>query len=110
MTHPSKAHVAAIAFAASIASLCALPQATWAKSVATRPAQARTMVVRSGDGGWWQIARAHGTTVPHLLAANHATLATHVKVGDHLRLPAEPRSDAKANRPAAAHRVVAPRH
>jgi hypothetical protein len=56
-------------------------------------------VVRAGDGGWWQIARAHSVTMQQMLAANHATLATPVRAGQTIHLPQgshEPAAHAKA--------------
>jgi LysM repeat protein len=96
MRHPTAAG-AAIAAGIVVAALCTTVTmgTAWAKTGATRAAPARSVVVKSGDG-WWQIAHAHGTTVPKLLAANHATNATPLKVGEHLRLPA----DAKTPKPA----------
>jgi LysM repeat protein len=55
---------------------------------------ARSYVVKPGDG-WWQIAHDHGTTVPHLLAANHATASTPVNAGAHVKLPADARVTTK---------------
>jgi len=64
-------------------------------ATATRAAPARSYLVKPGDG-WWQIAHDHGTTVPHLLAANHATAATPLNPGAHVKLPADARVTAKA--------------
>jgi LysM repeat protein len=73
---------------------------------------ARTYVVRAGDGGWLQIAKAHGVTMPHLLAANHATPATRVVAGEKIALPPAPKSKAKsAVRPPTKHApALAPSH
>ncbi len=58
---------------------------------APRKATAHTYVVRTGDGGWWRVAQAHGVTVSQLLAANHATTATPIRVGQTVTLPAQAR-------------------
>jgi LysM repeat protein len=101
------AHLAAIA--AVIAATACLTEATaWSKTAPAKTAPARSYVVRSGDGGWFQIAKSHGTTMQHLLAANHASAGTPVKTGQRIQLPADARDDrtkvAKAHAaPAAGH-------
>jgi len=85
------AHI--IAIAAVISAIGLATQTAWAKDAPAKAAPARSYVVRTGDGGWFQLARAHGTTMQHLLAANHATASTPVKTGQHIRLPADARAD-----------------
>jgi hypothetical protein len=91
MERPRVAHIVAIAAAVAVSALAT--GTAWAKDAPTRAAPARSCVVRAGDGGWFQLARAHGTTMQHLLAANHATAATPVKTGQRIHLPADARDD-----------------
>jgi hypothetical protein len=102
MKHPTTA-ARAIALGVAVAAVCTTLTigAAWAKGAVAKAAPPHTMVVRSGDGGWWQIAHTHGTTLPRLLAANHATAATPVKVGDRIRLPADTKGAKSARTPAA---------
>ena len=58
-----------------------------AKTLPTSRAPSRSYVVKQGDGGWFKVAQAHGTTMPKLLAANHASAGTPLKVGQHIALP-----------------------
>jgi len=71
------------------------PTATAAPTSAPKSA-AHTYVVRAGDGGWSQIAKAHGVTMKQLLVANHATTTTPVRAGQTIRLPATAVKDHKA--------------
>jgi LysM repeat protein len=94
-------HLAHIAAVVAVAGACIglAEETAWSKTVtktamAPKTATARTYVVRSGDS-WWQIAHAHGTTVPHLLAANHATASTPVNTGAKIKLPADAKADPK---------------
>jgi LysM repeat protein len=94
-------HFAHIAAAVALVGACVglAEETAWSKTVtktATAPktATAHTYVVRPGDS-WWQIAHAHGTTVPHLLAANHATASTPVNAGAKIKLPADAKADPK---------------
>jgi LysM repeat protein len=102
MERRSIAHIAA---AVAVVAACAgLAEGTaWSRSAAPGAAKAaptaHTYVARAGDG-WYQIAHAHGTTLPHLLAANHATAATPVNVGQKIKLPADAKADSKAAHPA----------
>jgi LysM repeat protein len=101
MERRSIAHIAAAV--AVIAACAGLTEGTAWSRTAPAPATAkappaRTYVAHPGDS-WWQIAHAHGTTVPHLLAANHATTASPVNVGQRIKLPADARVDPKAAHP-----------
>jgi LysM repeat protein len=94
-------HLAHIAAAVALAGACIglAEEPAWSKTptktaMAPKTAPARTYVVRTGDN-WWQIAHSHGTTLPHLLAANHATMATPVNVGAKIKLPADAKADPK---------------
>jgi len=85
------AHILAIA---TVVAACACATGTaWAKAGPTKAAPARSYVVRPGDGGWFQLARTHGTSMQHLLAANHATATTPVKTGQRIHLPTDARDD-----------------
>jgi LysM repeat protein len=73
------------------------PRASATAAPAPTPkSTARTYMVRSGDGGWSQIAKSHGVTMKQLLAANHATTATPVRAGQTIHLPASAAKDHKA--------------
>jgi len=76
-----------------------------AKDAPASAAPTHAYVVRAGDGGWFQLARAHGTTMQHLLAANHATATTPVKTGQRIHLPADAHDDHA--HPVATHPTVA---
>ena len=100
------AHIVAIA---AVVTACGfVTETAWAKTAPTKAAPARSYVVRTGDGGWFQLARAHGTTMQHMLAANHATASTPVKTGQHIHLPADARDDHAHAAPAA--HAVQPKH
>ncbi|MGD0524434.1 MAG: LysM domain-containing protein [Polyangiaceae bacterium] len=71
-----------------VAGTASAAQTPPAKTAPAKSAAAHSYVVKSGDGGWSQLAKAHGTTMPRLLAANHATAATPVKAGQRIQLPA----------------------
>jgi LysM repeat protein len=72
---------ASVTVAAAVWSSTALP-------ATHKPAAPTTSyVVHAGDGGWWAIAKAHGVTLPQLLAANHAKTTTPVRVGETITLP-----------------------
>jgi LysM repeat protein len=105
MERRSIAHIATVA--AVIAACVGLAEGSASArtaSLAAAPAKAppaRAYVVKTGDGGWFQIAQAHHTTLQHLLAANKATAATPVDAGQKIKLPADARVDTKASaRPA----------
>jgi len=89
MKRPRLAHIVAIA--AVVTSCAFVTQNAWAKEAPTKAAPTRSCVVHAGDG-WSQLAKAHGTTMQHLLAANHAT-TTPVKAGQRIHLPADARDD-----------------
>lgn len=72
-----------------------------AKTAASQ-APAKSYVVKQGDGGWFQVARAHRTTMQKLMAANHANAGTPIKAGQRIKLPA----DAKAPKSAKAARTA----
>ncbi|HEY5242807.1 MAG TPA: LysM peptidoglycan-binding domain-containing protein [Polyangiaceae bacterium] len=92
MERPRVAHIVAIA--AVVAASAFVAETASAKAAPTaKSAPARSCVVRAGDGGWFQLAKAHGTSMQHLLAVNHATAATPLKTGQHIRLPADARDD-----------------
>jgi LysM repeat protein len=99
----NRSHLAHIVAAVVLAGASAgLTEGTaWSKTptkTAMAPkASVHTYVVRAGDS-WWQIAHAHGTTLQHLLAANHATTSTPVNAGAHVTLPADAKPDTKASR------------
>ena len=115
MERRSIAHIAAGAVV--IAACACLSEGTaWSRAARPPPAPAapvarqvpaHTYTVHAGEG-WWQIAHAHGTTLPHLLAANHATTVTPVNAGQKIKLPADARVDPKVAHAAAA--PAAPRH
>jgi LysM repeat protein len=87
MNRPGVAHIVAIA---AVVTACAfVTESAWAKAAPTKAAPGRSYVVRAGDGGWFQLARAHGTSMQHLLAANHATTTTSLKTGQRIHLPAD---------------------
>ncbi|HEY3815993.1 MAG TPA: LysM peptidoglycan-binding domain-containing protein [Polyangiaceae bacterium] len=94
MQRPGVTHIVTIA---AVVTACAfvsgVASAKTAPATNTKAAPARSYVVRAGDGGWFQLAKARGTTMPKLLAANHATAATPLKTGQHIRLPADARQD-----------------
>jgi LysM repeat protein len=92
MERPRLAHIVAIA-AVVVASAFVAETASAKAAPTAKTAPARSCVVRAGDGGWSQLAKAHGTSMQHLLAANHATAATPLKAGQHIRLPADARDD-----------------
>jgi hypothetical protein len=73
-------------------------KAATASSAATaaKKAPARSYVVKNGDGGWFQLAHAHHTTMAHLLAANHASAGTPVKAGQAIKLPGDAKDPPKA--------------
>lgn len=76
--------------------------AIWAGTAWSAPRKPTThaYIVRTGDGGWWKVARAHGVTLQQLLAANHATAATPLKVGQTVQMPATAHEAGKAAKPA----------
>ena len=84
------AHIVAIS--SIVGALACVTGSAWAKTAPTKAAPARSYVVRSGDGGWFQLAKSHRTTMQHLLAANHATAASPVKTGQRIQLPADARA------------------
>lgn len=90
------AHIAVL-----VAALCTcgllLEGTAWSKTAPAKAPLARSCVVKSGDGGWFQVAHAHGTTMQHLLAANHASAGTPVKAGQRIQLPADAK-DAKPSK------------
>lgn len=100
------AHIIAIAavVAASVlvAGAASAAQTAPAKTSPAKSAPAHSYVVKSGDGGWSQLAKAHATTMPRLLAANHATVGTPVKAGQRIQLPAATRSPTAHPTPTAA--------
>jgi LysM repeat protein len=108
---PHIASLVAVVAAFSLAEGTALaksatpPTAAPAHAATVKAAPARTYLAKPGDG-WWQIAHDHGTTVPHLLAANHATAATPVNAGAHIKLPADAKVTAKPAK--ATHAKVTP--
>jgi LysM repeat protein len=61
----------------------------WAKAATTSHTPSRSYVVKHGDSGWFQVAKAHGTTMPKLLAANHANAGTPLHAGQRINLPAD---------------------
>jgi LysM repeat protein len=99
MERRSIAHIATVvAVIAACAGLAEGTASARTASPAAAPAKAppaHTYVVKAGDG-WFQIAQAHHTTLPHLLAANKATAATPVNAGQKIKLPADARVDTKA--------------
>ena len=95
MTSAGVLRIGGVAVALTAGALFIAPPA-WARAVSASHAPARSYVVKHGDGGWSQVATAHHTTMPKLLAANHANAATPLRVGQHINLPA----DAKAAHPA----------
>lgn len=100
------AHIVAIS--SIVGALACVTGTAWAKTAPTKAAPARSYVVRSGDGGWSQLAKAHHTTMRHLLAANHATAATPLKAGQRIQLPADARAE-HGRAPATAHLTPAKR-
>jgi LysM repeat protein len=97
--------IAHIATAVAVIAACAgIAEGTaWSRNASApgpaKTAPARSCVVHAGEG-WWQIAQEHGTTLPHLLAANHATAATPVNAGQKIKLPADAHADTKVAHPA----------
>ncbi|HEY8090865.1 MAG TPA: LysM domain-containing protein [Polyangiaceae bacterium] len=61
----------------------------WARAVSASHAPAKSYVVKQGDSGWFQVAKAHGTTMPRLLAANHANAGTPLHAGQRINLPVD---------------------
>ena len=100
---PRRTHIVAIT--AVLAACVFVTGTASAKDAPTKSAPVRSYVVRTGDGGWFQLARAHGTTMQHLLAANHATATTPVKTGQRIHLPADAHDDHA--HPVATHPTVA---
>ncbi len=83
------AHIIAVtAVSMLVAGTAFAAQTPSAKTAPAKAAPARSYTVKSGDGGWSQLAKAHGTSMPRLLAANHATAGTPVKAGQRIQLPA----------------------
>jgi|SRR5271170_125330 len=106
MDRPRIAHI--VALATVVTAFAFASETASAKTAPTKAAPARSYVVRGGDGGWFQLAKTHGTTMQHLLAANHATAATPLRTGQHIHLPVDAR-DEHAH-PATAHAAAPPKH
>ena len=104
MERPRLAHIVVVAMVVT-AGMCLTENAS-AKAAAAKAAAARSYVVRPGDGGWFQLARAHGTSMQQLLAANHATAATPLKTGQRIHLPTDARDE--HGRAAIAHPTLHP--
>jgi LysM repeat protein len=79
---------AVVAASMLVAGTASAAQTPPAKTAPAKTAPARSYTVKSGDGGWSQLAKAHGTTMPRLLATNHASAGTPVKAGQRIQLPA----------------------
>jgi LysM repeat protein len=92
MKRPGIAHI--VVLAAVVTACTFVTESASAKAApTTKAAPSRSYVVRSGDSGWFQVAKTHGTTMQHLLAANHATAATPLKTGQHIQLPSDAKND-----------------
>jgi LysM repeat protein len=97
------AHIAVVIAAVALCGALTEGTASAAGAPATAPAKApakaspaKSYVVKAGDGGWFQLAQSHHTTLPKLLAANHANASTPVNAGQRIQLPADARTPAKA--------------
>ncbi len=101
MNRSHLAHIVAVVVLAG-AGAGLVEETAWSKTptktaMAPKAAPARSYVVKSGDS-WSQIAQSHGTTLQHVLAANHATASTPINPGMHVKLPADAKPDAKTSR------------
>jgi LysM repeat protein len=99
MDHRAIVRFAAVLAVAAVSALDASAGAAPARAAAAKPAPAHAYVVRAGDGGWFQIAHAHGVTMQQLLAANHATATTRVMAGQKINVPATVKAKARAAAP-----------
>ena len=93
------AHIAVVVAALVVGGVLvegAASAATPAKATVAKTAPSKSYVVKPGDGGWFQLAQSHHTTMQHMFAANHATAGTPVKAGERITLPADAKDPPKA--------------